>query len=200
MYNSGLIMIKLLLSSAVVLLISSCSVSKYAAFTRCEFRLHSLQDLEVCNVKASEKESWSDFSYMQGQVVVDRLLKESFPFELTVNIEARNPGRKVAAVKSIQWIALIDDIQVAQGEVDHYIKITSDGGTGVIPLRLQVDLFDYLKGDDPQSKLNFALNLIKEGKQDSKLSLKIRPSIRISGQEIRYSDYFRLSKEFSTGD
>ena len=191
---------KLLLFSAVILLISSCSVSKYAAFTRCEFRLNSLQDLEVCNVKASEKESWSDFSYMQGQVVVDRLLKESFPFELTVNIEARNPGGKVAAVKSIQWIALIDEIQVAQGEVDHYIKITSDGGTGVIPLRLQIDLFDYLKGDDPQSKLNFALNLIKEGKQDSKLSLKIRPSIRISGQEIRYSDYFRLSKEFSTGD
>jgi len=191
---------KLMLFSAVVFILNSCSVSEYAAFTRCEFRLQSLQDLEVCNVKASDKSSWSDFSYMQGQVVVDRLKKQSFPFELTVNIEARNPGKKVAAVKSIQWMALIDDLQVAQGEVDHYAKIPASGGTSIIPIRLQADLFDYLKGEDPQSKLNFALNLINEGKQDSQLTLKIKPSIRISGQEIRYSNYFMITEEFRSGN
>jgi len=191
---------KIVLLSVLVLLINGCSIlSELAAFTKCEFRLHSFQPPEVCGINISQKSSWSDFSFMEGQKIVTQVMKKSLPFEITVNIEARNPGATLAAVNSIQWIALLDELQLAQGTVSQRVEIPPSGGVSQIPVRVQADLFEYLEGDNPRAMLDFALNLLNQGDQSSKISLKIKPSVLIGGQEIPYPDYFTVSKEFSSG-
>ena len=192
---------RILLLINVALLLNSCSgLSEFAAFTRCEFRLHSFQDLEICNINASEKRTWTDFSYMEGQVVAGRILNKSLPVEITANIEVRNPGAKAAAVNTMQWIILIDDLQVAQGSVSDRVVVESEGGLNMFPVRIQADFFDYLEGENAQSMLNLLLNLINEGEQDSQMILKIKPSVLLKGQEIFYPEYFRMTKEFKSGN
>lgn len=192
---------RMMLFTAVILLLNSCSaLSEFAAFTRCEFRLHSLQDLEICNIKASEKSSWTDFSYMEGQVIAGRVLNRSLPVEITANIEVRNPGATVAAVNAIQWILMIDELQVAQGSISDRVVVEPEGGLNMFPVRIQADFFDYLKGENAQSMLNLLLNLINASKQDSQMILKIKPSVLIKGQEIFYPEYFQITKEFKSGN
>lgn len=190
-----------MLFAGVALLLNSCSsLTEFAAFTRCEFRLHSLQDLEICNIKASEKRTWTDFSYMEGQVIAGRVLNRSLPVEITANIEVRNPGATVAAVNAIQWIIMIDELEVAQGSISDRVVVQPEGGTSMFPVRIQADFFDYLKGENAQSMLNLLLNLIHAGKQDSQMILKIKPSVLIKGQEIFYPEYFQITKEFKSGN
>jgi hypothetical protein len=192
---------KLLLFATAVFLLNSCSIlSELAAFTSCEFRLHSLQDPEACGIDISQLSSWSDFTFMEGQAVAGQLLQKRLPFEITVNVEARNPGTSMAAVNSIQWIAFIDDLQLAQGTVHERVEIPPSGGTNKIPIRVQADLFDYLEGDNPRAMLNFALNLLNAGDQASRFTLKIKPSVLIGTQEIPYPDYFNITKEFKSGN
>jgi hypothetical protein len=192
---------KLLLFTTAILFLNSCSMlSELVAFTLCEFRLHSLQEPEACGIKLSQLSSWSDFTFMEGQAVAAQLLQKRLPFEITVNVEAKNPGTAMAAVNSLQWIAFIDEMQVAQGTVSERVEIPPSGGISQIPIRVKADLFDYLEGDNPRAMLDFALNLVNASDQSSQVSLKIKPSVLIGTQEVQYPDYFTITKEFSSGN
>jgi LEA14-like dessication related protein len=148
----------------------------------------------------SQKRSWSDFSFLEGQLIAGNLLKSTLPFKVTANVEVRNPGTSAAAVNSIQWIAFVDDVQVAQGTVNDRVDIPPAGGRVLVPVMLHADLIDLLEGNNPSTMLNFALNLVNSGDKPSQLSLKIKPSVLVGSQSIRYPGYFTITKEFSSGD
>ena len=57
-----------------------------------------------------------------------------------------------------------------------------------------------MEGDNPQTMLNFALNLVDAGNQPTRLSMKIKPSVIIGGQSVNYPGYFTITKEFSSGN
>ncbi len=192
---------RLLIFTSILALVPGCSIlSELTAFTKCEFSFHSAQNPSVCGIDMSNKHSFSDLRFMDGQVILGNLLKESLPFKITANVEVKNPGMTTAAVNSIQWIAFIDDVQVAQGTVTDRVEVASGGGASIIPIIVQADLFDYLKGDNPRSMLNFALNLVDAGNQPTRLSMKIKPSVLIGGQSVHYPGYFTINKEFSSGN
>ena len=192
---------KLLALLALIFLVNACStLNELIALTKCEFRLHSLQQPAVCGIDISQKNSWSDFSFTEGQAIAVKLLQKSFPFDITVHMEVRNPGTSLAAVNAIQWIAFIDELQVAQGSLQERVEIPSSGGTRIIPLRIHADLFQYLEGDNPRSLLNFALSLLNVGDRESQVSVKIKPSVLIGTRELRYPDYFTLTREFKSGN
>ena len=136
-----------------------------------------------------EINSFSDLNFMNGQKLVSSVLSKTMPFGITVNVEAKNPGVINAAVNKIEWIAYIDDIQ-----------IPANGGTTIIPVRVESDLFEYMEGDNPKTMLNFALNLVDAGGQPTRLSMKIKPSVYIGGTMITSPEYFKITKVFKSGN
>jgi len=192
---------RLLIYVSILLLFPGCSIlSELTALTKCEFSFHSAQDPSACGIDISSRHSYSDFSFVDGQLIAGNLLRGTLPFGITANVEVMNPGVNTAAVNTIEWIAYIDDIQVAQGSVNDRIEVTPGGGKSMIPIRIQTDLFDYLEGDNPRTMLNFALNLVDAGNQPTRLSMKIKPSVMIGGQTIYYPGFFTITKEFSSGN
>jgi hypothetical protein len=148
----------------------------------------------------SNKRSFSDFSFLDGQAIAANLLQGKLPFSITANVEVKNPGTMTAAVNAIEWIAFIDDVQVAEGIVNDRIEVAPSGGRSIVPIQIRTDLFDYLEGDNPRTMINFALNLVDAGNQPTRLSMKIKPSVMIAGQSVYYPGYFNISKEFSSGN
>ena len=192
---------KIWLLGSLLLLMSSCSMlSELSALTKCEFRLHSYAEPSLGGIDISQKRSWSDLSLMEGQALARNLLSSSLPFDIQVNVEARNPGTSKAAVNSIRWIAMVDKVKIAQGTLNHRVEIDPSGGRAMIPIHLHADLFDYLEGDSPRSMLNFALNLINAGDEATRLSLKIKPSVMIGTRTVYYPGYFTISREFRSGN
>ena len=185
----------------LILMMNSCSaLSELQAFTKCEFRLLSVQDPFLCDIDVSQKNNWTDFSFSEGSRIAGQLLNKSLPFNITVNVEARNPGTTAAAVSSIEWIAYIDDLQVAQGMVKEQVKVAPSGGRTLIRVKVDADLIDYLEGDNPNSLLNFALNLANAGDEASRITMKIKPSVQMGSQSVKYPGYFTISHEFSSGN
>jgi len=192
---------KILLFASTVLLLHGCSVfSEITALRKCEFRLHSLEEPRLCGIEVSQKRSWKDFSFLEGQQIAATLLNSSLPFEILLNLEVRNPGSKLAAVNTIHWIAYVEDVQVAQGAVVQRVEIPPSHGRVLIPMYLQTDLFEFLEKGHPGSMLNFALSLVQTKDRSSQVSLKIKPSVMVGKRTIPYPGYFTLTKEFSAGD
>ncbi|MEN8229443.1 MAG: hypothetical protein ABFS38_14890 [Bacteroidota bacterium] len=192
---------RVLIFTSFLLLVPGCSIlSELTAFSKCEFSFHSAQNPSVCGIDVNNSYSFSDFSFLDGQVILANLLKETLPFGITANVEVKNPGVSTAAVNSIQWIAFIDEVQVAEGRVTDRVEVAPAGGVSIIPIRIQTDLFNYLEGDNPKTMLNFALNLADAGNQPTRLSMKIKPTVIIGGQNVNSPGYFTITKEFSSGN
>lgn len=192
---------KIALLSTLVLLLGGCAtLSEMTALKKCEFRLHSIQQPALCGIDVSQKRTWTDFNFMEGQVILAQLLNKSLPLEITVNVEVRNPGTNLAAVNSIQWISFLDDLQLAEGAVEERVEVPPSGGVNTIPIRVRIDLIDYLEGENPRAMLNFALTMFNAGDRSSQISMKIKPTVLIGSRSIQYPDYFTITKEFKSGD
>ncbi|MCF8345884.1 MAG: hypothetical protein K9G38_01625 [Bacteroidales bacterium] len=182
-------------------LLSGCSIlSELTALSKCEFSFHSAQDPVVAGIDVMRVQSFSDLTLMDGQRVASQLLQKRLPFGITANIEVRNPGITKAALNHIEWIAFIDDVQISSGKIEQRVEILPNGGTAIVPVRIESDLFEYLEGDSPRTMLNFALNLVDAGGQPTRLSLKIKPSVVVGSTTLPYHDYFTISKEYRSGN
>ncbi len=182
-------------------LLSGCSIlSELTALSKCEFSFHSAQDPVVAGIDVMRVQSFSDLTLMDGQRVASQLLQKRLPFGITANIEVRNPGITKAALNHIEWIAFIDDVQISSGKIEQRVEILPNGGTAIVPVRIESDLFEYLEGDSPRTMLNFALNLVDAGGQPTRLSLKIKPSVVVGSTMLPYHDYFTISKEYRSGN
>jgi len=180
--------------------LTGCSIlSELTALTKCEFSFHSAQDPVISGIDIMKVQAFTDLTFMDGQRVLANLLQKKLPFGVTANVEVRNPGIASAAVNYIDWIAFIDDIQISTGRIENRIEVPGSGGTAIVPIRIETDLFQYLEGDNPKTMLNFGLNLIDAGGQPSRLSLKIKPAVYIGSAMIPAPDYFTITKEFSSG-
>ena len=181
------------------LLLSGCAIlNELTALTKCEFKFHSAENPVIAGIKVSRINSYSDLSFMDGQRVVTTIMQRKLPFEITANVEVKNPGMMTAAVNQIEWIAYIDDIEISRGRVDRRIEIQPNATT-LVPIRIDTDLFQYLEGDNPKTMLNFGLNLVDAGGQPTRLSMKIKPSVYVGGQVIPYPDYFTITHVFKSG-
>ena len=181
--------------------LSGCSIlSELTALSRCEYKFHSAQDPVIAGIDMTRVRDYSDLTFMDAQRVGASIIQKRLPFGITANVEVYNPGPVKAAVNYIDWIAFIDEVQVATGRIERRIEIAPNGGTSIIPVRIETDLFDYLEGDSPKTMLNFGLNLIDAGGQPTRLSMKIKPSVYIGGTLIPAPDYFTISKEFKSGE
>ncbi len=183
-----------------LILLSSCGIiSNLSALSECEYRFHSASSPVVAGVNMSRINSYSDLSFAEGTVIVASILGGTLPLELTANVEVRNPGSVKANVNYMDWIAYIDDIEVARGTIEGFYEIQPNGGSTIIPVQVNADLFDYLTGDNPKTMLNFAMNLADAGGEPVRIGLKIKPSVRIGKKNIKTPGYIKLATEYSSG-
>ena len=185
----------------LVAFLPGCSIlSELTALSKCEFSFHSAQDPVVSGINVMQIRDYTDLRFLDAQRVAANILQKKLPFGITANIAVKNPGFTDAALNHIEWIAYIDDMEISRGKLQERVTIAANGGTAIVPLRIETDLFEYLEGDNPQAMLNFALNLVDAGGQPTRLSLKIKPSVYIGSTLVPYHDYFTISKEFRSGN
>jgi LEA14-like dessication related protein len=191
----------LCISIFITILLNSCSFLKeITTFSKCEFRTTTLDNPELAGVDVSHIKSFSDIGFTEMAILTSAFMKGELPLNFTLNIEARNPNPATAAMNKLEYIAYIDDVEVASGKMNERIEIPANGGIANIPLRLHTDLLDLLKNDSRQALINFGLNLADAGNKPTRVSIKIKPTILIGAVEIVYPGYFTVKYDFSSGE
>ncbi len=182
-------------------ILSSCSFLKeMATLGKCEFRMTTLEDPELAGIDIDRVRSFSDLGLTDMGIITASIVKGELPLAFTLNIEARNPNPATAAMNKLEYMAFIDDVQVASGAMDRRVEIPPGGGIATIPLRLNTDLIDILGKDSRQALVNFGLNLADAGNKPTRVSLKVKPTILVGGLEIVYPGYFNVKYDFTSGD
>ena len=120
------------------------------------------------------------------------------PLVFTLNIEVKNPNTTMAAMNNFEWIAFIDNTQIAAGNVNKRVEIPANNGVAIVPFTVGCDLMEVLKGNSKDNVLNFGLNLAGAGNRPTRVTLKVKPTIVVSGMPMQYPGFISVSHEFGS--
>ena len=192
--------IKLILCFFITITLTNCSsLKQLLSFSKCEFRIISVQKIVLAGVNLNEKTTKNDFNLADLGIFSQYAIRGTIPLNLILNLEVKNPNAQTASVIKLEWIAYLDDHEILTGLIDQRIEIPGNNGTQNIPLSIQCDLAKILTSSSASSIANLALNLMEVGQTTSKLTVKIKPTINVSSYALTYPGYFTVTNEFSSG-
>ncbi|MCU0353441.1 MAG: hypothetical protein MUD08_06830 [Cytophagales bacterium] len=187
-----------LLFLSLLLLATACQQLKQMAnFTKCQFRMNSVQNTTLAGVNVQQIQSLSDLNLLQAGKLTAAYASGSMPITMTINVDAQNPNDATAAMNRMDWILLIEGKELVTGTLNERVSIAPSGGTAVIPVRISADLRKIMAKNSTEENINLGLGLAgANGRPSPKLSLKIKPSIMIGSLTVPYPGYITLSTNF----
>ena len=189
-----------ILVSGIIMSLYSCSFLKeLSALKECEFRVGTLENPALAGVDISKIVTIKDYSLEQTGKITKSILQGTLPLSFTLNVDVKNPNQRSASLNRLEYLAYIDETEVASGSVEEYIVIPAGGGIANIPLKVETDILSLLKKAPLNTLLNYTLNLADDGKRPVRVSVKIKPWIKIGNMDFEYPGYLTITQDFSTG-
>jgi hypothetical protein len=183
----------------ILLVIPACSViqqtSEISAFAKCEFRIESARNIKLASVSIQDKRAMSDLSLMDMAKIGSVLAGGTLPLNFDLNIQIKNPNPKLGAMNRIDWILIIDDIEMTRGTLNQRVEIPANSMTE-LPVAMSLDLMKSLNGKSGDALINFAMNLAGTGSKPTRIKLKAKPTIMIGTTQIDYPGYITIKEEF----
>jgi len=190
------------ISALFFIFFTSCDivnqVSQMSNLAKCDFRLESVQQLNMAGIDVQNVKKLSDLNLMDAGKILSAVTSNNFPLDFTLNVEAKNPNSATAGMTQIDWILLIDDIEMTRGVLDKKVTIPGNNGTAIIPMRMHFDLKQALSGKNADAIINFGLNLAGTGNKPTRFTLQMKPTITVSGYPITYPGYLNVRTEFGS--
>jgi len=181
----------------IVLNTLSCrQMRELNTLSKCQFRMKSVTEVQLANVMLENKQSLQQLNIMQIASLTQAFINGNLPFMFTVNVEVKNPNATVAALNKIEWIALVDEFEVAHGTITQRVEIQPNA-TEILPIKISTELLSILGNVAKDKAFGFGFKLDEgEGKQ-TRVSLKIKPSVMIGNRNISSPAFFTITKEFT---
>jgi len=180
-----------------VLFLGSCAtLQELATFSKCEFRMHSLQDLTAAGVNISGRNSISQLKITDAAKLMAAGKTGSLPVSFVLNVEVKNPNSRTAALNKTDYIIYLDGKEMVSGSSSQRIEIPGNNQTALLPLEIHFDLLKMMDQSTLNSVLNLLFNLAGASTVPSQVTLKLKPSITLGNITIPYPGYLNVTKEF----
>jgi hypothetical protein len=192
---------KIIILVFVIALFNSCSVVQQTTemknFGKCEFRIESARNIKLAGINIQGRDAASDLSVYEVAKIGSVIAGGTLPFTFDLNIEAKNPNPIMAAMNKLDWILLIDDIEMARGVLNQRVEVPA-GSLANFPVFINLDLLKSLNGKTGNALINFAMNLAGTSSKPTRIKLKAKPTIMIGSTPVEYPGYITIRQEFGT--
>ena len=177
-----------------VFLITGCGIfRKMVNFSKCTFYYHSVENVNLAGVSFKDKKSFSDFSIIDLGKLSAALISRKMDVTMDVNIEAVNPNAKPAGISRLEWKLFLDDVEILSGYTEDKIEIPGSGSQ-VFPVHIKFDILQYCHDKESKAVANLVLNLMDMGEEESRLKIKLKPSVHVAGVRLAYPGYITIHR------
>jgi len=193
----------------MMLLLQGCAVldeiaGTFANLKRLKFRLGAISDFTLAGVEIGHISSLQNLNVADAMQLLAAFRNRRLPARFMLNVEARNPNdgtggtpRTVSTLTRFDWRLLIDDHPTVSGGIDAPLEIPGTGQISNIPLRLELDLYEFFGQRGYENLLNLALALGGRGGDISRVALDAQPGVSTPFGAITYPDRITIiAKEF----
>jgi hypothetical protein len=149
-----------------------------------EYRLTGVEAVRLSGVEFRKGMALTDIGLMDVAKLTSSLSKGKMPIDFILNLEARNPnedkGKRfstTATIESFDFDVFLDNNKAFTGGLANPVKIESNGGIKVIPLKISLDLTDLYKDKQYDKLANIALNLAGFDLEKTKIRVEATPVV-----------------------
>ena len=164
-------------------------------FADCQFRLKSVKEVSLHGVPAAELASFGQLALKLGSAINE----EEFWLRFRLGIEVRNPNPISASLNKVEWILLLDDVEMVRGIVDEKIQLPPGPiSIAELPIHIEVDLKKTFSRQSMMALFNLAVNFSGMGDRPTRLMARIRPTVEIAGLSYEFGNYIDVKHEFTS--
>ncbi len=179
----------------VGLLVCGCSVFQALKLKDCTYEYSHISDVTFLEMTHSELVS------IQGIARVTRYLRnptEDVKVGFTLHLKVSNPNKGIASMERLYYTVCLDDsLQVAEGSVPENFTVLG-GTSAILALPLSFSMNQLFSGQGKASFRKLALNMINRGDSPSKITVNLRPVIRVGGAAMSVPNNIPLTFEYPT--
>lgn len=179
----------------VGLLVCGCSVFQALKLKDCTYEYSHISDVTFLEMTHSELVS------IQGIARVTRYLRnptEDVKVGFTLHLKVSNPNKGIASMERLYYTVCLDDsLQVAEGSVPENFTVLG-GASANLALPLIFSMNQLFSGQGKASFRKLALNMINRGDSPSKITVNLRPVIRVGGAAMSVPNNIPLTFEYPT--
>lgn len=167
--------------------------------SRLQFKVGNINGFKVNNIDITNKSSLKDFSPTDVLALTSSFSQGKLPVSFVLNVDVKNPNdgtggyaRTDATLKSFKWRLFIDDIETISGDIDSPVTVPGTGEVTKIPLRINIDLFQFFKNQGFDKIINLALTLGGKNSTTSKITLYATPTVSTIFGDIKYPGELKI--------
>lgn len=188
---------------AITITSNSCNVVRNFSntlnnFSKLNFKLDKVSNFRISTIDISNISSTSSISTGDVLKLTQAVASKKLPVEFTLGIIAQNPNSKSgnanseAIINKLDWRLYIDDVETINGVVSSSIKVPAGSSSTVIPVSVQLDLYDFFGNKGYEHLINLALAIGGANGSSSRLKIEAKPTVSISGFPISYPSYITI--------
>lgn len=195
-----------LTSVLLAFLTVSCSVLETVTnLKKLQFKIENVNNFQIAGVPISGKTSVKDLNMTNALQISQIFTQRKFPAQFVLNLSALNPNdgkstptKTDATITNLEWRLILDDVPTVSGIVNNAISVPGSGQSVIIPLTIQLDLYEFFGNQGYDKLLNLAFALGGAQSDLSRLKLEIKPTVRTPIGPIQYPGMITvIDKQFS---
>ncbi len=192
----------LILACLIVLSLGSCGINRQAqqvrALEKCEYRVIDATDISLAGTDVKKLINGKAVSPVNIPGIALGLLRKDIPLRAKLNLEITNPTNDLAAINNFEYKILINRQEIANGFVDQSVSIGSNQSVRV-PLVFNANVYQFLTDNKIIDDISSFIAGATSGTEKKGLvTLKIKPSIRVGNELVKYPGFITINKEISS--
>lgn len=170
-------------------------VDRLKALKECTYTIAEVDSAYLAHTNVSSLVSRKGFNMGAAPALALAFLQREVPFRAHLLVEIKNKGTAEAGIEGFEYKVLVGHTELATGVHDTAITITPQGGTTMVRLKIQTDLYPILSQPGNQEALArfFSPDTLKT----TLITLKIKPSFQIGSKKVSYPGYISIEREIS---
>lgn len=192
----------LIIATFFAVTFTSCTVmqqvaqqmAELEALTKCEFNLDNITNVSIAGIKISDLKN-GNIGIMDGLKLSNALLNKQIPINMDVNIDITNPSIKTASMNVMDWICEINGTPLVSGTNNEKYVINANS-TSKVPLNVTTDIYSLFSETGVDALKTFVKTFTDEN-AESKVTIKVKPSLAIGATTYQYPDYFKIEKKIT---
>jgi hypothetical protein len=193
---------KFFLGCLLIVGLSACSVNKQAqqikALEQCDYKLLDASEITIAGTDVKKLVSGQSINLMSAPALALAFLRKDIPLRANLKVEIKNPSDALAAINNFDYIILINKQELVNGTVNQKISIDA-GQTTTVPLQLNANIYQFLSNEKILDDVTKFLTSASNGTESKgMLTIKIKPSILVGENLVKYPGYISIDKEVSS--
>ena len=192
---------KIVLLIVSVIIVTSCGINKQAqqikALEQCDYKFINASKVTVAGTDIKKVIDQQTVNLAGLPALALGFLRQDVPLKATLNVEITNPSTNLAAINNFDYIILINKQEIANGVVDQLVQI-EPGQKVQVPVQLNANIYQFLSNGKTLEEITKFLSGTSTGTpQVGLVTIKIKPSIRVGKELVKYPGFITIDKEVS---